>query len=510
MEEKKLYLNIQEQVEKNRKDIKDMQEGVNILANFGIKVIGQVDDASELPDPAEYDGDFGDAFIVGTENPYDYYIFTRAFEGQDEPSWFNIGEFPLPGPQGPQGETGEAGHTPEVTASAAAVRLDAGAYPQVSVIPITSDNGDVSLGFTFGIPKGDKGDTGAQGSPGAFNIKGQVNSAELLPSASSVDPTAAYAVGSTLPYDIYVIMTVNDEQSWLNLGPVLTEISDTIFITDSLDTSGTLSAEQLLAITSDTNMNFLKVGLRYFSKGANIPVLNRIIYYNAYIGGSSVFSIDTTTGAWTITQNSYVTVGTDENITGVKTLPQQFKQTYSGITFEYLMRGDGKLVIRRTSSSRGIMIENGIEATNASDDIGSPSAPFRDGHFTRNITDGTNSVTVANISSKVLTTIGTGTFSGGKFTIPRLNFATSVDGAYFVTFGNVQCIVILTDSMLTASSTYPIRVPCCVPDGVNSYTGQLTIKLNTDTSNVEFYCNRANGDAIADNYQATIIKTSLL
>ena len=510
MEERKLYLNIQEQVEKNRKDIKDMQEGVNILANFGIKVIGQVDDASELPDPAEYDGDFGDAYLVGTENPYDYYIFTRAFEGEDEPSWFNIGEFPLPGPQGPQGETGEAGHTPEVTATAAAVRLEAGVYPQVSVIPITSDNGDVSLGFTFGIPKGDKGDTGAQGSPGAFNIKGQVNSAELLPSASSVDPTAAYAVGSTLPYDIYVIMTVNNEQSWLNLGPVITEISDTILISNSYVAQGQLSEEQMLTIASDTNMNFLKIGNNIFGK-FNVEEGESSTTYKygcVDIGGIKVLSINSLSRVWEIISYEFVNLLGEQTISGVKTFPQQVKQTYSGITFEYLMRGDGKLVIRRTSSSRGIMIGNGIEATNAADDIGSSSAPYRDGYFTRNITDGTNSVTVANISSKVLTTIGTGTFDNGSFSISRSNFPTSVDGAYFVTFGNVQCIVILTDSMLTNSNIYPIRVPCCVPDGVNSYTGQLTIILNNNY--VNFYCNRANGDAIADGYQATVIKTSLL
>ena len=50
-QENKLYLNIQEQVEKNKKDILDIQQGATVLADFGIKVIGQVDESSELPDP---------------------------------------------------------------------------------------------------------------------------------------------------------------------------------------------------------------------------------------------------------------------------------------------------------------------------------------------------------------------------------------------------------------------------------------------------------------------------
>ena len=111
-----MFLNIQEQVAKNMKDIKDIQQGATVLAEFGIKVIGQVDDASELPDPAEYEatGEYGDAYIVGTEEPYEYYIFTRAFEGQDDPSWFDLGVFPLPGPQG---ERGPQGYSPEIGAN---------------------------------------------------------------------------------------------------------------------------------------------------------------------------------------------------------------------------------------------------------------------------------------------------------------------------------------------------------------------------------------------------------
>ena len=75
----KTYRNLQEQVFKNMKDIQDIQDGATVLAEFGIKVIGQVDDAEDLPDADTYEGDYGDAYIVGTEAPYDYYIFTRAF-----------------------------------------------------------------------------------------------------------------------------------------------------------------------------------------------------------------------------------------------------------------------------------------------------------------------------------------------------------------------------------------------------------------------------------------------
>ena len=81
----KEFRNLQEQVLKNMQNIQDIMDGTTVLAEFGIKVIGQVDDAEDLPDPAEYEGDYGDAYIVGTEEPYEYYIFTRAFEGDETP-----------------------------------------------------------------------------------------------------------------------------------------------------------------------------------------------------------------------------------------------------------------------------------------------------------------------------------------------------------------------------------------------------------------------------------------
>lgn len=68
---------------------------------LGIKVIGHID---ALPIPAgEYE--YGDAYMVGTETPYDMYIYTRPDgEVHKEGYWFPLGKFPVPGPQGPKGD----------------------------------------------------------------------------------------------------------------------------------------------------------------------------------------------------------------------------------------------------------------------------------------------------------------------------------------------------------------------------------------------------------------------
>ena len=68
---------------------------------LGIKVIGAID-ALPIPD-GNYE--YGDAYMVGTETPYDMYIYTRPDgEVHTEGYWFPIGKFPMPGPQGPKGD----------------------------------------------------------------------------------------------------------------------------------------------------------------------------------------------------------------------------------------------------------------------------------------------------------------------------------------------------------------------------------------------------------------------
>ena len=68
---------------------------------LGIRVIG-VKEALPIPDGTY---EYGDAYMIGTETPYDMYIYTRP-DGKvhTEGYWFPIGKFPMPGPQGPKGD----------------------------------------------------------------------------------------------------------------------------------------------------------------------------------------------------------------------------------------------------------------------------------------------------------------------------------------------------------------------------------------------------------------------
>lgn len=235
------FRNLQEQVYKNMSDIQDMMQGVNVLADFGIKIVGQVADSTDLPNPSTYDGDYGDAYIVGEEEPYDYYIFTRAFEGEEEPQWFDLGQFPVPGPQGETGATGPAGPTPNVAMTIGSVStLSPGQSAGASINksgtlsePVFTLNLSIPQGAQ-GIQgpqgpqgpqgqKGDKGDTGPRGEQGGLiEIVGIVATADLLPSPATLQKLdAAYLVGASPDYELYVQVGETPSTAlWTNLGAI--------------------------------------------------------------------------------------------------------------------------------------------------------------------------------------------------------------------------------------------------------------------------------------------------
>lgn len=237
----KEFRNLQEQVLKNMNDIQDMMQGVNVLADFGIKVVGQVDSAEDLPDPAEYDGEYGDAYVVGEEEPYEYYIFTRAFEGEEEPQWFDLGEFPVPGPQGETGATGAQGPSGTISFGSSSVStLSPGQNATVTLTNVGTASNAV-YNITFGIPQGaqgiqgptgpqgpqgPQGATGAQGPKGEqgglIEIVGIVADADDLPAPSTLQKLdAAYLVGTSPDYELYVqVGEAPSTALWTNLGAI--------------------------------------------------------------------------------------------------------------------------------------------------------------------------------------------------------------------------------------------------------------------------------------------------
>ena len=205
------FRNLEEQVEKNKSDILFILEEEGTLNQFGIKVVGQIANASNLPDPATYTGDFGDAYAVGTASPYVMYIYTRANGTHPNNYWFNIGQFPVPGPAGADGATGPQG--PQGLQG-----------PQGPIGP-QGKQGPQGIQGPVGPrgPQGVQGDPGPKGDPGqSFQIVGILNSTSMLPTPTEEIRNQAYLVPDTTEagtYDLYVI-TGTDTLVWENAGHI--------------------------------------------------------------------------------------------------------------------------------------------------------------------------------------------------------------------------------------------------------------------------------------------------
>ena len=158
--------NLEMQVLKNKNDIEDLQNVEKTIQAFGIKVVANVENASDIPAVITYKfnnpgWNYGDAYTVGLQEPYQFWILTRADKTSSNPLhqvdyWFNLGT--LTGPQGPQGPQGVAG-------------------PQGSTGPI-GPKGPRGIAGARGVA----GPQGPQGDPGfAVTLKAYITDVNQLP-----------------------------------------------------------------------------------------------------------------------------------------------------------------------------------------------------------------------------------------------------------------------------------------------------------------------------------------
>ena len=223
--------NIQEQVAKNKADIAAFRNVENVLNQFGITVLGRVDEDTDIPEEKPGGGDYqyGDSWLVGTETPYDMYIWTRT-DDPDVGEFINIGPISMVGPEGPQGEPGPAPiiyigtvttGEPGTNATATITGAD-GVY----TINLTIPRGQTgATGATGGQgpagpegPAGQTGGQGPQGDPGqSFMIIGQISNTSQLPDPSTTPRNYAYVYSDgdpTTPDRLYYIVGAVGSEQW--------------------------------------------------------------------------------------------------------------------------------------------------------------------------------------------------------------------------------------------------------------------------------------------------------
>lgn len=244
--DKGFWLPLQEQVVKNQCDIEKLFNKATV-SDLGIKIITAepFPSAEELPLP--YAGGYGDAFLVGTEAPYNLYIWTRE-NNEYNGEWFNWGQLNapsvVPGPVGPQGIQGNPGQRGSLWNS------QSGAPTQIVGVNnndqfLNTSTGDIYQ-FVGGVwqmtgnirgPKGEQGlqgnagPRGPQGNPGQpgpkgdqgqfIQIIGTLANTSLLPDPKSVPRSYAYLITENDIEYVYLIIgedTTTNPLVWHNAG----------------------------------------------------------------------------------------------------------------------------------------------------------------------------------------------------------------------------------------------------------------------------------------------------
>ena len=248
----KIYRNLEEQVRKNQEDILYLATEGRVLDEFGIKVVGQAASYDQLLQVPTEGLEYGDTYAVGDAPPYTLYVWTRANTTHPQDYWFDVGEFPLAGPEGPQGAVGPAGATGKAGATWIAYAGSPGQYTgtiNVGDLFLNSSTGEfyrcyIKNGFerlgSLRGPQGIQGPVGSQGIQGiqgpvgptgprgpagiTVQYKGKVSSLDALPDPNLVERNSAYILDEN-PEDIdypkftYVIAEQGGSLVWMNAGP---------------------------------------------------------------------------------------------------------------------------------------------------------------------------------------------------------------------------------------------------------------------------------------------------
>ena len=258
----KVFRNLEEQVQKNKEDIARHYEIDRSLANLGIKIVGTLATYNQLPGATtefplpmapNYTGTYGDAYAVGSNGDYTYYIYTRPDlnVGYTRSYWLNVGQLFIKGDKGDTGATGPRG--PEGLANkwyfGATAPTDVATEGDFYLTTSGTNMGNLygyngELWVYFGNirgPQGIQGNRGPEGKQGvqgpmgpqgkegppgqSFHVEGILADTSYLPTPTQAIRAGAYLVGTEPPYDLYIIVGGHNEGDtllWENAGNIAT------------------------------------------------------------------------------------------------------------------------------------------------------------------------------------------------------------------------------------------------------------------------------------------------
>lgn len=225
----------------NGKEFRNLEDQVGYLTEafksgklideLGIKVLGVFSDLTTAKETIRPPYEYGDAFEIGTQKPYNLYIYTRNIE-----DFFDFGPFPAPGPKG------DLGPTPSISINASVTNTTGS--PEAIVTKTGTDEAP-TFNFTFKNIKGERGREGMQGIQGprgytgsrgpigpqgakgdkgdtapAFKLLGDLTSTSQLPTPTAALQAqgAAYTIPNAQGIKHIWVIQGTDNLLWVDIG----------------------------------------------------------------------------------------------------------------------------------------------------------------------------------------------------------------------------------------------------------------------------------------------------
>ena len=139
-------------------------------------------------------------------------------------------------------------------------------------------------------------------------------------------------------------------------------------------------------------------------------------------------------------------------------------------------------------------------------DLGNSTHYWRDFYITGYLKDGVHTISLSDISTKTTSAYQSGTFdSNGESTI--LDGASISEGLYIFTYGNCECFVRLTATMIQSSDVTPIRVACPMIVSGSPSLGWLHIAKSGSNLTISV---KDSNDHVDSGFAWTLTKTNLL
>lgn len=293
-------------------------------------------------------------------------------------------------------------------------------------------------------------------------------------------------------YNEYIWLA--DEEAYEQIGGVSIDLTNYVTLDTEQTVTGTKTFESfyIKGAYSDWLVHENPAGIFYLQDSVNNTGL-KFERDKIYSATNNYTSLGSSSFRW---KNLYlggeIDLGNNATIT---------KDSSNRLNFNF----GGNAIIKVGSTS--YIKASWVPEDNNTHDLGSSSYAWKDAYIAGNISDGVNTVSVANIASKVTSTYASGTFdSNGQDTIDISG--GSPEGLFIFAYGNCQCLVHLTASMVQNADLTPIRVSCPMIFNSDAVFGWLEIRRSGTTLTIEVI-NDAH-DHVDSGYAWTLTKTNLL